>query len=129
MGSGIDLQGIDQMLASLRQKVKKGADRLESQALRAAGEPMAEAMRGRVNVSDSRYTHMRDDIKVSRVIRRDGVKSVLIGPGRKTGWRAHFLEYGTSKMTAKPFAEPAFYETKNEAIQILADELRKGLQG
>ena len=40
---------------------------------------------------------------------------------------AEFLEFGTSKMSAQPFAFPAFKETKDEALRIMAAEFRKGL--
>lgn len=123
----VKLDGVDVLLHEIRRKLETGAERVERKALKAAGEVMAESMRSKVNVSDLEYVHMRDDIKVSRVIRKDGMKYVLIGPGRKTGWRGHFLEFGTTKMSARPFVEPAYHEKKGEAMQILADELRKGL--
>lgn len=129
MGSGIELAGVDQMLSQLRQKLQMASARVENNALRAAGEPMAEAMRDRVNRSGRRHAHLKDNIRVSRVQRRDGTKYVLIGPTKKVGWRAHFLEFGTSKMSAQPFAEPSFHEKKGEALRVLADEMRKGLQG
>lgn len=126
--SGIELQGIDTVLAELRRRLGNGASRVENKALREAGQPMAEAMQSKVNVSDEKRRHLREDIRVSRVVRKDGMKYVLVGPGRKTGWRAHFLEYGTSKMSAQPFVEPSFHEKKGESLQILADGFRKGLK-
>jgi HK97 gp10 family phage protein len=125
----MQLQGIDRMLAEIRGKLQNASDRVERRALKAAGEPIAEAMRARVNLSNYEYSaHIKDDIKVSRVIRKDGVKYVLIGPGKKTGWRAKFLEFGTSKMPAQPFAEPSFKEKRDEALQKMADEFEKGLR-
>jgi HK97 gp10 family phage protein len=128
MGNSIEISGTDELLIALRNKLQAGADRVENQGMKAAGEHMAQAMRSKVNLSDINYKHLRDDIKVSRIVRKDGMKYVLIGPSRKTGWRGHFLEYGTSKMAARPFAHPAFKETKGEALMIMADELRKGLK-
>ena len=126
--NGIELTGIDELLNQLRRKLQNASSRVENKALQAAGEPLAEAMRQKVNRSGYKYAHhIKDNIRVSRVQRREGVKYVLIGPNRKTGWRAHFLEFGTSKMSAKPFVEPAFHEKKGEALQILADEMRRGL--
>lgn len=126
--SGIELQGVDQMLAEIRRRLGNGSTRLESKALRAAGEPIAEEMKSRVNVSDLNYVHLRDDIRVSRVIRKEGVKYVLIGSTKRTSWRGHFLEWGTSKQPARPYVEPAFHARKGEALRILADEFRKGLR-
>lgn len=130
--SGIELLGADQMLADIRRRLGNASARLESRALRKAGETIAEDMRDRVELSERKYVrgrHLKVDIRVSRVVRREGRKYVLIGPTKKTSWRAHFLEFGTSKMSAKPFVEPAFHARKGEALQTLADEFRKGLRG
>jgi HK97 gp10 family phage protein len=127
----IELRGVDQMLNDIRRRLGNASARLESKALRAAAEPMAEDMRKRVKISRRQYKesrHMQEDIRVSRVVRREGRKYVLIGPTRKTNWRAHFLEYGTSKMPAQPFIEPAFHAKKRESLMTLADEFRKGLK-
>lgn len=34
------------------------------------------------------------------------------GYGRKRGWKAHFLELGTSRSSAKPFVQPVFNSVK-----------------
>lgn len=129
MANKAELAGIDQLLNRLRSKLNNASSRVENKALQAAGEPIAAAMRDKVNRSQIPYSyHLKDNIRVSRVQRRDGVKYVLIGPTKKVGWRAHFLEFGTSKMRAQPFAENSFHEQKGVALQTLADELRKGLQ-
>lgn len=131
MSSGVELQGIDQLLNNIRRKFGNASARLESKALHAAGNVIAEEMESRVNLSDNQYVsgaHLKEDIRVSRVIRREGRKYVLIGPGRKTGWRAHFPEFGTSKMPARPFAEPAFHAKKKEALQTLAHDFREALR-
>lgn len=124
----VELQGVDGMLQSLRAKLGAGADRLENEGLQGAGEIIAEAQKERVARSNKADIHMQDDIKVSRVRRRNGVKFVLIGPGPKTGWRAHFLEYGTKKMSAQPFIYPAFQESKAAAEQHLIGEFQKGVR-
>ena len=33
------------------------------------------------------------------------------------GWYAHFLEFGTSKMSAKPFLRPAIESRQDEVLQ------------
>ena len=37
--------------------------------------------------------------------------------GKNSGWYAHFVEFGTSKMTAKPFMRPAFEQSNNESLE------------
>jgi len=128
VATGIKLEGIDEILTAIRVKLGKAADRVENRGLRAAGEVIAEEMRSRVNVSTKRQTHIRDDIRVTGVRRREGAKYVLVGPGKETGWRAHFLEFGTKHMHARPFIYPAFHAKRRQAMQIMAEEFRKGLR-
>src|SRR5690606_16169574 len=128
MASEIKIEGIDEILTAIRVKLGKAADRVENRGLRAAGEVIAEEMRSRVNVSTKQHTHIRDDIRVTGVRRREGTKYVLVGPGKETGWRAHFLEFGTKHMHARPFIYPAFHVKRSQAMQIMAEEFRKGLR-
>lgn len=125
----VELQGINEMLQALRSKMGAGAARLENKALQEGGEIMAAAQREKVAVSDKASLHMRDDIKVSRVRRQDGVKFVMIGPGKETGWRAHFLEFGTKKTPAQPFIYPAFHEQKAVVESHMAREFQIGVRG
>lgn len=128
---GIELLGTDELITEIRKKLGNASQRLENKALRKAGEPISEAMKSHVNVSDRETTHLKEEIKVSGV-RRDkfaGTRYVKIGAGKKTGWRGHFLEYGTVKMpTPRPWASAGFDEGKDEAKQIIKEEFRKGLE-
>ena len=126
--SGIELIGIDQMLADIRERLGNAAARLESKGLKVAGEIIAEEERRVVPVSDRSGPHVRDDIYVTKVIRKDGQKYVLVRTSKKTSWRLHWIEFGTSEQPARPFKEPAFHAKKREALQVMADEFRKGLR-
>ncbi len=125
--SGVELQGVDQMLAAIQKKLTSGVARLENQGLREAGEILAEAQRSHVPVSTIDHLHMREDISVSRVRRIDGMKVIKIGPGKKTAWRAHFSEFGTKYSTAEPFIYPAYHENKQQIIRLLASVQREGM--
>lgn len=126
---GIEFNGIDQLLRELRQRGERASKRVESQALRAAGKVMADDMSDRANRSPgARKYHLQDNITVSGVRRKDGVKYVLVGPNKKVSWRAHFPEFGTSKMPATPYITPAFLAKRKESLRVLAEELRKGLR-
>lgn len=130
MASGIELTGIDQLIAQLRQRGEKAVARVESRALRLAGEPMVNAMKERAARSKfSHKYHLQDNIVVSGVRRKDGIKYVQIGPNKKVAFRAHFIEYGTSRHAAEPYIEPGFLTSKDDSLRILADEVRKGLKG
>lgn len=127
MASEVELQGVDQMLASISSKLASGIYRMENVGLREAGKLLAEAQREEVVVSDVNHVHIKDDIKVSNVRRGDGIRYILVGPGKITGWRAHFTEYGTSETDAKPFVYPALHKNKNTITRLLAAQQRQGM--
>ena len=43
----------------------------------------------------------------------------------KAGWRAHFIEFGTSKMSAKPFLRPAFEVSENKSLDAAKNYIVK----
>ena len=54
---------------------------------------------------------------------------IQIGPSQQgPAFRAHFLEFGTSKMPARPFMRPAFEQEKSTIEKIMAEEIRRGLK-
>lgn len=128
MGSSVELQGVEQMLDSIRSKLSSGVTRVENQGLRAAGEILADAQREKVKRSDIEHTHIQDNIRVSGVRRGDGIRFVAVGPGKETAWRARFLEDGTRNMPAQPFIYPAAHENKALIAQLLASYYRRGMR-
>jgi len=126
MASDMELQGMDELLQTL-QSIDRNVSKIENNALKASAQPVAEEMRDLVVVSSIDHEHIRDDIQVSGIKSNEGVKYVEIGPGKKTNWRAKFLEFGTSKMPAKPFVQIAYEHKKQDAVQIIAQEIREEL--
>lgn len=51
--------------------------------------------------------HVADDIQVGPVEPHGHRFVVKVGPSKRTGWRAKFLEFGTRHMGAIPFLRPA----------------------
>ena len=45
--------------------------------------------------------------------------------GTLDAWYAHFVEFGTSKMAARPFMRPAFEAKKSAAVQAIERYLQK----
>ena len=130
MSGKIELLGVDELLADIRARLGNGAKRIENKGLRQAAQAIADTQKGIVAVSDRSGTHIKDDIRVSGV-RRDklyGTRYVLVGGTKLTKWRHHFLEFGSSKQNPQPFIQPAFDQSKDEAISTLIDHLRKGLE-
>lgn len=121
-----ELQGMDELLSRLEAMNTK-ASRIENDALKAAAEPLKAEMESLVRVSPKNDYHIKEDIQISSVKTKDGVKSIEVGPGKKTNWRAKFLEFGTSKMTAIPFMAPAFEHKKREIQETIKQKLREAL--
>jgi HK97 gp10 family phage protein len=121
--SEFDLIGMDELLARLQQ-MSMNAGKVENEALNKAAEPIADAMRKNVPVSTVEQKHIRDDIEISKVKSKDGVKYIEIGPGKDTNWRAKFLEFGTSKMNAEPFMEPSYLQEKDNAQDIIKQHIK-----
>jgi HK97 gp10 family phage protein len=74
-------------------------------------------------------THIMQKAGRSRrlIVQQIGVE----GGGRKSDqypyyWR--FLEFGTSKMPARPFMRPAFEENKRRALDIIIRETKDGVE-
>ncbi len=127
MGSSMDLQGFEKMQKRILELGKKG-QRAENEALKAGGEVLSVAMADNVNRSDVRDWHIQDNIIVSRVRNNDfNEKYVEVGVIKKLAWRAKFLEFGTEKMSPRPFMEPAHDDAKNSMNRAMADILSRRL--
>lgn len=124
--ASMEVEGLDSLMNRIEDMGKAGT-RVANSALKNGAEHVAKAMSDLVQVSSIDEKHIKDDIKVSNVKTKDGVKYVEVGPSKKTNWRAKFLEFGTSKMPAKPFMGPAYESKKNEAKEIIKQEIRNAL--
>jgi HK97 gp10 family phage protein len=79
---------------------------------------------GQVRRTD--YGHLRDNLRVKRV---KATKPFMIRFQVTTGrafWGA-FLEWGTARMGAKPWARPAFDRMQAKLIEIVLDTLSRGV--
>lgn len=122
----LQVSGMEDLLARIN-ALGDAANLVVNQALREAAEPLAEAIRRNVPVSTVEHKHIRDDIQISRVKISGTVRYVEVGPGKDTAWRAKFLEFGTSKMSPRPFMEPSLHESRHKVIEVLRDALKRGL--
>jgi HK97 gp10 family phage protein len=94
---------------------------VKKEALEKAGEHLRSAIQNSVPV---RTGALKAAIIKGEVI--DG--KVQIGPSQQgPEFRAHFVEFGTVKMSAQPFMRPTFEQEKSTVEQIMADEIRRGL--
>lgn len=113
------MEGFEELRARLAEMAN--AEAIKKEALEKAGEHLSQSIANAVPV---RTGALKASIIKSEV-KND---TILIGPSQQgPAYRAHFLEYGTSKMTAKPFMRPTFESEKSRIEQILKEEVRRGL--
>lgn len=110
-------------LAELQKKIATFSNRteVESKALEEAGEYLRSKIQ---DMTPVRKGLLKASITKSEVING----KIQIGPSQQgPAFRAHFIEFGTSKMRAQPFMRPAFEMAKPTIEKIMAEEIRKGL--
>ena len=128
--------------AELRRALEELPDQIARKTLRKAVSSAAALVRDEAKSRAPVDTgEMRRDIMVKKgrgdrfkavyeVFVRSGKKSRLAGKRRNVQrdsfyWR--FVEFGTSKMAARPFMRPAFEAKKDAAIDMVRDTIREGL--
>ena len=92
---------------------KRAMDRLAK-----AAEGIAARAKGRVPVDTGK---LRDSIRVTRLPGDPKLNVRVYSGGRWKGapFYAHMIEYGTSKMAAKPFLRPSLNESKGNIMSTL----------
>jgi len=124
----IELQGMQELLNSLNELGRRGS-RIENKALLAAAKPILDDATA-TNVFNDKSGRGRAGLKISRVKSKGDTKTVLIGIEKGDISEIFYMkmvEFGTSKMPARPFLGPAYERNKGEAIRILKYEFRRGL--
>ena len=124
MAGSIELTGIDELLNNLKRMGKK-VDDVAPRALRAGAEPIRQAASDNAPYDATHAGfHLKDNIMISDVQKDSkGEPYVEVGPQR--GDNNHFFygkfhEFGTSKMKANPFVEPAFIAKRGECLNNIA---------
>ena len=116
----------DDLLKTLSQFPKNIQNNVMTGAIRAGANVIRDEARIRVPKKTKDLAKSIVSIK-RRAETRNQVKfSVTPSRGKnKAGWRAHFIEFGTSKMSAKPFLRPAFETSENKSLDAAKDYIAK----
>lgn len=125
----IELTGVDEILNKLQQ-IGTNISRLENKALKNAAEPVLEDAKA-TNAFNDRTGKLRKGLKISNIKKLDGIKYVLVGVDKSDNSKIYygkFLEFGTSKMPAKPFLQPAYEKNKDTIEKTIAETLKEGLR-
>ncbi len=117
---------MDELLARL-QSMGNIASKVENTALRAGAEVLKDSISKKAPRSSLNKKHLADHIGISSVKRREHIKIIEVGPKPDYFYGA-FLEWGTSKMTAKPFMGPAADESQSGVNQAIATIVKGALK-
>jgi HK97 gp10 family phage protein len=129
MASEISLEGVDALIERLN-TMNVNVNKLVNTALQAAAVPVLEEAKN-TSVFVDRSGKLRRGLKTSNVQTKDGIKYVLVGVDKGDTsqiFYGKYLEFGTSKIKARPFLEPAYEKNKSEVQSIIANTLKEGLK-
>lgn len=125
----IELKGVDQILNKLS-RMGANITRFENKALKNAAEPVLEDAKA-TNVFNDRSGRLRKGLKISGVKKKEGVKYILVGVDKSDNSKifyGKFLEFGTSKISARPFLQPAYEKNRGQIQKTIAETLKEGLK-
>jgi phage protein, HK97 gp10 family len=127
--ANIELTGVDEILNKLQQ-IGANVGKLENKALKNAAEPVLEDAKA-TNAFKDRSGKLRKGLKITNVKKKEGIKYILVGVDRGDNsevFYGKFIEFGTSKMPASPFLQPAYEKNKNTIQKTIAETLKEGLK-
>ena len=130
-GFGFDIgvegeESIEGLYLALKKLPLHLTDEVHTNALKKA----AKLLEWRIMVTVPEDTGLlASDLRIAKTkYPKSGEHQVIVGFRKRTGghgYLAHFHEFGTSKMPAKPFMRPADEKTKSEQEQIYTEQLQK----
>ncbi|WP_416044896.1 HK97-gp10 family putative phage morphogenesis protein [Clostridium tyrobutyricum] len=129
MSSDIKVEGMSELIEKLEAKNAR-FNTIENRALKLGAEPILEDMKN-TNSFKNRSGNLKKALAVGKIKTKNGVKSIKIGVSggdNSSAYYGKFVEFGTSKMPAKPFIEPAFEKHKGEVIEIIKQEIKGALK-
>jgi HK97 gp10 family phage protein len=123
------LEGGQDLERALLALPKEMSRRVIHRGLRKGGDVIGDEMKVRLDAVTRGGTGETRDSVTTRVAtsRTEHTAQVQVGPTKDRNFIGRFLEYGTSKMAARPWATPAFEAKKVEALHVCLTELKKAL--
>ena len=125
-----ELSGINELISEL-ERIGNNVERIKRYSLKKGGDIIKEGMKRRCPRSTREGRHLADNIITSDAEESDGKLYVDVGPKKGDNhefFYGKFLEYGTVKMRAQPFAEPGFIEKRQDALDKIAQIIRGAIE-
>lgn len=135
-----EMLGVEEIQKKIK-KLNSQSNRLENKAMRAGAEIFHGAIVARAPRSlepkqpygkTNKWRtgkHAADILKVGNIRKERGGKVIYVGLLKRDTSKAFYLkfhEWGTTKMPAQPFMEPAAQEKQAEALAAVAQVLKEG---
>ncbi len=79
------------------------------------------------NPDGTKYTHMKNDVKASIKTDKMGNTYAIVRGGKKTGFKWHLVDNGTSKSRALHFTDKAMKKSEDEIDYVVSDVLNKAV--
>jgi HK97 gp10 family phage protein len=126
-----ELTGINELIAELERR-GNNVEQTKKRALNEGATLIKNAMKQKCPRSTKQGQHLADNIIVSDVnMDSSGKAFVEVGPKKSDNnefFYGKFLEWGTVKQKATPFAEPGFLEKRQAALDKIAEVIRGAIQ-
>ncbi len=126
MANTMTLEGMEEILDRLKELGQRAAP-AENQALYSGAKIVRDNASQRAPRSSETKEHLADNIVISEPTQDENGKYVEVRP-KAPFFYGKFLEYGTSKMTARPFMGPAKAESKKQVLETIRQTLKEGLR-
>jgi HK97 gp10 family phage protein len=137
-----DMSGFDRLMKNAQERVqarKKKAVAAGATVIRDAAEqraPVGPTHNLKNNIIQTEPKTGAGDTEYSYIGPRDvggmtyGQRLALGGSfGKDAPYYGRMVEFGTSKMPAQPFLEPAFQASKDDALKAMAGVMREAIEG
>ena len=140
MDNGIRIDGLGEILAKLDKLTEKVENKLTKDAINAGAVIIQQGVIPKIPRSVQNKDHAADHIKISQVMKKDGVKYVLIGPQKGDNSKffyLKFLEFGYHRKTKGGGVEfvpgramfgSTIAEKGKEAVEVMRQTLIEGLK-
>jgi len=125
VADNMTLEGMDEILAKLMELGQR-AGPVENQALYDGAKIVQANASQRAPRSETAGEHLADNIVISEAKQGEGIKYIDVGPSAPFFY-GKFMEYGTTKVAARPFMGPAKAESRKQVLETIKQTLKAGL--
>jgi HK97 gp10 family phage protein len=124
--AGLNTEGFNELYTRL-ESMSTNAQKVVDKALKKAAEPILQDMKSNAPV---RTGLGRELLSTSKPETKNGKRFVTIGINKGDNSKIFYLkfyEWGTTKQVARPFVTPSFYRNRDQASEIIKQEIREAL--